>query len=195
MRDDFKKKSYISEDEGAGYAAPIIDLISSSAILILSFWIIYESLKLKIPDNNILTAPALLPVIISISLIFMTLGIFYKSLKKLSINKTKIKQRQLERTVLGEAIAKEKKLFYYFIPQSCCTQQGCSRTHAANHLSFKCPHLLLRHARFTRLASSTMVVLLHPRPPGHFPYILFAILPPEVGFSQHLHPGVSPGKS
>ena len=24
------KKSYISEDEGAGYAAPIIDLISSS---------------------------------------------------------------------------------------------------------------------------------------------------------------------
>ena len=53
MRDDFKKKSYISEDEGAGYAAPIIDLISSSAILILSFWIIYESLKLKIPENII----------------------------------------------------------------------------------------------------------------------------------------------
>ena len=64
MSDDFKNKSYISEDEGAGYAAPIIDLISSSAILILSFWIIYESLKLKIPDNNILTEPAILPVII-----------------------------------------------------------------------------------------------------------------------------------
>ena len=90
MRDDFKKKSFISEDEGAGYAAPIIDLISSSAIIILSFWVIYESLKLKIPDNNILTAPALLPVIISISLIFMTSSIFYKSLQKLNINKTKI---------------------------------------------------------------------------------------------------------
>ena len=35
MRDDFKKKSYISEDEGAGYAAPIVDLISSSAIMVL----------------------------------------------------------------------------------------------------------------------------------------------------------------
>jgi len=99
MRDDFKKKSYISEDEGAGYAAPIIDLISSSAILILSFWIIYESLKLKIPDNNILTAPALLPVIISISLIFMTLGIFYKSLKKLSINKTKSNHKETDHLI------------------------------------------------------------------------------------------------
>ena len=96
MRDDFKKKSYISEDEGAGYAAPIIDLISSSAILILSFWIIYESLKLKIPDNNILTAPALLPVIISVSLIFMTLGIFYKSLKELSISKTKSNHKETD---------------------------------------------------------------------------------------------------
>ena len=53
MKDSFKKKSYISEDEGAGYAAPIIDLISSSTIIILSFWIIYESLKLKVPDDNI----------------------------------------------------------------------------------------------------------------------------------------------
>ena len=96
MRDDFKKKSYISEDEGAGYAAPIIDLISSSAILILSFWIIYESLKLKIPDNNILTAPALLPLLISISLIFMTFGIFYKSLKKLSISKTKSNHKETD---------------------------------------------------------------------------------------------------
>ena len=93
MRDDFKKKSFISEDEGAGYAAPIIDLISSSAIIILSFWIIYESFKLKIPDNNILTAPALLPVIISISLIFMTSSIFYKSLQKLNINKTKFNHK------------------------------------------------------------------------------------------------------
>ena len=96
MRADLKKKPYISEDEGSGYAAPIIDLISSAAILILSFWIIYESLKLKNPDNNILTAPALLPVIISISLIFMTLGIFYKSLKKLSINKTKSNHKETD---------------------------------------------------------------------------------------------------
>ena len=112
MRDDFKKKSYISEDEGAGYAAPIIDLISSSAILILSFWIIYESLKLKIPDNNILTAPALLPVIISISLIFMTLGIFYKSLQKLNISKTKSNHKKKEH--VAKLICPVALFFYIF---------------------------------------------------------------------------------
>ncbi len=112
MRDDLKKKSYISEDEGAGYAAPIIDLISSSAILILSFWIIYESLKLKIPNNNILTAPALLPVIISISLIFMTSSVFYKSLQKLKINKTKNNYKKTDHIV--KFICPVALFFYIF---------------------------------------------------------------------------------
>ena len=78
------KHKYISEDEGAGLAAPIIDLFSSSLLIILSLWIIFESLKLKIPDNNLFTAPALLPIITASSLIIMLLIIFKKSLKSFS---------------------------------------------------------------------------------------------------------------
>lgn len=110
MKDSFKKKSYISEDEGAGYAAPIIDLISSSTIIILSFWIIYESLKLKVPDDNIFTAPALLPIVISISLIFMVSTILYASFNKLNLTKNKFRlniSRQSEKFICPIA------LFFY----------------------------------------------------------------------------------
>ena len=85
MKDKLSKKNYISEDEGAGLAAPIIDLISSSVIILIALWIIYESAKLKVPDQNLLTAPALLPIITSITLIMMLSIIFYKSIKNIKI--------------------------------------------------------------------------------------------------------------
>ena len=81
MKDKLNKKTYISEDEGAGLAAPSIDLISSGFIILVALWLIYESIKLKIPDQNLLTAPALLPVITSVTLIMMLSIIFFKSLK------------------------------------------------------------------------------------------------------------------
>ena len=88
MKYKLSKKNYISEDEGAGLAAPIIDLISSSVIIIIALWLIFESIKLKVPDKNLLTAPALLPIIISVTLIMMLSYIFYKSLKNFNLNET-----------------------------------------------------------------------------------------------------------
>ena len=85
MKDKLSKKNYVSEDEGAGLAAPIIDLISSSFIILTALWLIYESIKLKVPDQNLLTAPALLPIITSITLIMMLSIIFYKSIKNLKM--------------------------------------------------------------------------------------------------------------
>ena len=80
------KNKYISEDEGAGLAAPIIDLLSSSLLIVLSLWVIYESIKLKIPDNNFFTAPALLPIITASSLIIMLLIILKKSIGNFNKN-------------------------------------------------------------------------------------------------------------
>ena len=85
MNDKLNKRKFISEDEGAGLAAPLIDLISSCFIIIVSLWFIYESVNLKVPDQNLLTAPALLPIITSITLIMMLSIIFYKSIKNLKI--------------------------------------------------------------------------------------------------------------
>ena len=88
MKNKLSKKNYISEDEGAGLAAPIVDLVSSSLIILIALWFIYESVNLKVPDENLLTAPALLPIITSITLIMMLLIIFYKSIKNLNINES-----------------------------------------------------------------------------------------------------------
>ena len=79
-------KDYISEDEGAGYAAPLIDIISSVLLIILSIWIIFESLELKIPNGKVLTSPALLPVITASTLILMLLLLVFKASKKLKEN-------------------------------------------------------------------------------------------------------------
>ena len=88
MKNKLSKKNYMSEDEGAGLAAPIVDLVSSSLIILIALWFIYESVNLKVPDQNLLTAPALLPIITSITLIMMLLIIFYKSIKNLNINES-----------------------------------------------------------------------------------------------------------
>ena len=88
MKNKLSKKNYISEDEGAGLTAPIVDLVSSSLIILIALWFIYESVNLKVPDQNLLTAPALLPIITSITLIMMLLIIFYKSIKNLNINES-----------------------------------------------------------------------------------------------------------
>ncbi len=88
MKSKLSKKNYMSEDEGAGLAAPIVDLVSSSLIILIALWFIYESVNLKVPDQNLLTAPALLPIITSITLIMMLLIIFYKSIKNLNINES-----------------------------------------------------------------------------------------------------------
>ena len=89
MNDKLNKRKFISEDEGAGLAAPLIDLISSCFIIIIALWFIYESVNLKVPDQNLLTAPALLPIITSITLIMMLSIILIKVLKNLNFIESK----------------------------------------------------------------------------------------------------------
>ena len=75
MNNNLNKKKYISEDEGAGNAAPIIEVFSSLFIILFLIWFLFESFKIGIPDNNYLTAPSLLPIIFSISILLMLLFI------------------------------------------------------------------------------------------------------------------------
>jgi hypothetical protein len=62
--------NYVSEDESAGYASPVMDIIAALAISALSIWIMIQSVALKVPDA-IATAPGLLPFITAGMLLFM----------------------------------------------------------------------------------------------------------------------------
>ena len=85
MEENLNKRKYISEDEGAGKAAPIIEIISSLFLVLVIIWFLFESLKINIPDNNFLTAPSLLPIIFSISILVMLLLIFKNGVQSLNI--------------------------------------------------------------------------------------------------------------
>ena len=87
MNNNLNKKKYISEDEGAGNAAPLIEVFSSLFLILFLIWFLFESFKISVPDNNFLTAPSLLPIIFSISILLMLLLIFKKGIKNLKLKK------------------------------------------------------------------------------------------------------------
>jgi hypothetical protein len=65
-------KHYVSEDESAGYARPVLDIIAAFAISALSIWIMIESISLKVP-GALTTAPGLLPFITAGMLLIMAI--------------------------------------------------------------------------------------------------------------------------
>ena len=65
-------KHYVSEDESAGYASPVLDIIAAFAISALSIWIMIESISLKVP-GALTTAPGLLPFITAGMLLIMAI--------------------------------------------------------------------------------------------------------------------------
>ena len=67
-------KHYVSEDESAGYASPVLDIIAVVAISALSIWIMIESLSLKVP-GAITTAPGLIPFISAGMLLIMAIAL------------------------------------------------------------------------------------------------------------------------
>ncbi len=71
MADD-TQKHYVSEDELAGYAAPVLDIIAALALGALSIWIMIEALRLKVPDTTA-TAPGLLPFLTAAMLLAMAI--------------------------------------------------------------------------------------------------------------------------
>ncbi|MGI9425519.1 MAG: tripartite tricarboxylate transporter TctB family protein [Hyphomicrobiaceae bacterium] len=68
------KHQFISEDESAGYASPLMDIVAAAALVALSAWIIVEAVALDVPDS-IATAPGLLPIIVAGSLAAMALAL------------------------------------------------------------------------------------------------------------------------
>jgi len=76
-----EKKTFVSEDENAGFASPRQDLIASALLILLSIWIMVESLRLPTP-GEVSTAPGLLPFITTGSLCAMALGLGWLALKR-----------------------------------------------------------------------------------------------------------------
>jgi hypothetical protein len=74
-------KPYISEDESAGYASPVLDIIAAIAISCLSIWVMVESVALKTPAE-IATAPGLLPFLTAGSLMLMAIVLALSALRR-----------------------------------------------------------------------------------------------------------------
>jgi hypothetical protein len=76
-----EKKSFVGEDENAGFASPRQDLVASAFLIALSIWIMVESLRLPVP-GEVSTAPGLLPFITAGSLCAMALVLAWLALKR-----------------------------------------------------------------------------------------------------------------
>ncbi len=68
------KAHFVGEDENAGYATPRQDLIASAILIVLSLWVMVESVSLANP-GTLATAPGLLPFIVAASLVGMALAL------------------------------------------------------------------------------------------------------------------------
>jgi hypothetical protein len=61
---------FSGEDENAGFASPVQDLIAAAFLMAMSVWIMIESVRLDIP-GSLVTAPGLLPFLTAGSLCVM----------------------------------------------------------------------------------------------------------------------------
>ncbi len=61
---------FSGEDENAGFASPVQDLIASAVLIVLSLWVMFESVRLDSP-GSLATAPGLLPFLTAGSLCAM----------------------------------------------------------------------------------------------------------------------------
>lgn len=62
------------EEAGSGYASPLLDLIATLFLVVLSIGFMAASLRLAVP-GNIATAPGLVPFLVSLTLLLMALGL------------------------------------------------------------------------------------------------------------------------
>lgn len=68
------KTQFAGEDENAGFAAPILDLIAAAFLIVLSLWIMIESTRMGSSDS-MATAPGLLPFLTAGTLAAMAIGL------------------------------------------------------------------------------------------------------------------------
>ena len=78
MADD---QHFSGEDENAGFASPVQDLIAVGFLILLSLWVMIESVRLDNP-GSLTTAPGLLPFLTAGSLAVMALGLGSMALKR-----------------------------------------------------------------------------------------------------------------
>ena len=95
-------KHFISEDESAGYASPILDIIAAVVLSALSVWIMFESLSLKVP-GAVATAPGIIPFITSGMLLIMAIALGVAAMRRQHLEPVSIATdipRELPRTGL-----------------------------------------------------------------------------------------------
>jgi hypothetical protein len=96
-----EKHSFAGEDENAGFASPRQDLLASAVLILLSIWIMVESLRLEMP-GNLSTAPGLLPFLTAATLCLMALGLAWLAIKRQRAGDTGAGAQ--EETVPGRAL-------------------------------------------------------------------------------------------
>ena len=72
---------FSGEDENAGFASPVQDLIASAALVLLSLWVMFESIQMNTP-GSLTTAPGLLPFLTAGSLCAMAAGLGFMAFKR-----------------------------------------------------------------------------------------------------------------
>ena len=76
-----ESQKFAGEDENAGFASPAMDLVASAALIILSVWVMIESVRLDMP-GGLATAPGLLPFITAASLCAMAVALAFMAEKR-----------------------------------------------------------------------------------------------------------------
>ena len=69
------------EEAGAGYASPLLDLIASAVLLVLTVIVMIASTNLRMP-GGLATAPGLLPFLVAASLFLMALMLGWTALQR-----------------------------------------------------------------------------------------------------------------
>ena len=68
------QSEFAGEEEGAGYAAPSVDMIAAVLLTLLAGWYSWEALGFRAPGGW-RTAPGLLPLAAGLSLMAMAVGL------------------------------------------------------------------------------------------------------------------------
>jgi hypothetical protein len=72
---------FSGEDENAGFATPVQDIIAAVFLAVLSLWIMIESLQMG-SSHSLSTAPGLLPFLTAGSLCAMAATLFFMAMKR-----------------------------------------------------------------------------------------------------------------
>ncbi len=75
------EQEFSGEDKNAGFASPVQDLVAAAFLVLLSVWVMIESVRLDNP-GTLVTAPGLLPFLTAASLCAMAAGLGSLALRR-----------------------------------------------------------------------------------------------------------------